>query len=166
MAPLVREVRLLDLRVPQLGAEQVFGHSAGDVVNIASTLDVLMTYLALLEDVTQRLAQAAPQDEVVALAETARSRTLNAFAQALGEASADQGAAAAPAVEAAVSMVLALADDPEVAKALPLVADYLAYSDAVLRPLAELRVALSDQAPWNREAALAVSQAAAQVVRR
>lgn len=165
MAPLAREVRQLDLRVPQLGAEQVFGHSAGDVVNIASTLDVLMTYLALLEDVTQRLALAAPQDEVVSLAEAARSRTLNAFAQALGEASADQSAAAAPAVEAAVSMVLALADDPQVEQALPLVADYLAYSDAVLRPLAELRIALSDQAPWNRAAALAAGRGAPQAAR-
>lgn len=162
MAPLAREVRMLDLRVPQLGAEQVFGHSAGDVVNIASTLDVLMTYLALLEDVTQRLDQAAPKEEVVALAEAARSRTLDAFAQALGEGRPAGEAAAAPAVEAAVSMVLALADDPQVKQVLPLVADYLAYSDTVRRPITELRIALSDQAPWNRTAALAVGQGQAQ----
>lgn len=152
VGPLVRDVRALDQRLPQMGAEQMFGHSAGDVANIASTLDVLVTYLALMEDITQRLAHVAPKDEVVAAVEAARGRILSAFAQVLGEGGGDGAAAAAPAMEAAVSVALNMADDPAVKAVLPLVADYLAYSDALLRPVTELHVVLSEQAPWRRQA--------------
>ena len=165
MGPLVRDVRALDLRLPQLGAEQVFGHSAGDVANIVSTLDVLMTYLALFEEIVHRLEQARPQPEVVAAVETARSRMLAAFAVLLGEAPDDTHTGQSPAMEAAVSTVLNMADDPAVKSVLPLVADYLAYSDAALRPLTELRAALNEQAPWRREAVLKAGARAAQAGR-
>lgn len=165
VGPTVRDVRALDTRLPQIGAEQVFGHSAGDVANLVSTLDVLATYLALMDDITLRLAQANPKDELVTVVETARSRTLNAFALVLGEAGPEGGAASSPAMDAAVSQVLALADDPAVKATLPLVADYLAYSEVALRPLAELRVALSNEAPWRREAVIAASGAQAHTAR-
>jgi len=44
---------------------------------------------------------------------------------------------------------------------LPLVADYLAYSDAVLRPLRELNAALNDAVPWRKEEMIAAGRAAA-----
>lgn len=148
VSPLMQDVRLLGMRLPHLGAEQVLGHSAGDVANIVSTLDVLITYLALMEDVAQRLAAAGTRgpvaDEVVAVVEAARSRTLTGFEVVLGEAAAGNADAATPAVNAAVSTALGLADDPQVKGLLPLVADYLAYSEAVLRPLRELKVALAE----------------------
>lgn len=161
VAPLVRDVRNLAARLPNLGAEQVFGHSAGDVANVVSTLDVLITYLALMEDVAHRLASAEAREEVVAVVEAARSRTLTGFEVVLGEAGAGSADAATPAVDAAVSTVLGMADDPVVKEVLPLVADYLAYSDAVLRPLRELRTALRDQSPWRKEDVIAAGAASA-----
>ncbi|MFG1478785.1 FUSC family protein [Xanthobacter sp. V4C-4] len=153
----VLAVRQLGSRLPQFGAEQAFGHSAGDVANIVSTLDVLVTYLALIEDISGRLAVSQSTDEVVAVVEAARARTLTAFAVVLGEGGAHGLAAAAPAIDAAVSTALNLADEPKVKEALPLVADYLAYSDAVLRPLRELRAALQEATPWQKERTLAAS---------
>lgn len=161
VAPLVQDVRLMGGRLPQLGAESVFGHSAGDVANVVSTLDVLITYLALMEDVSHRLAAAGVKEEVVAVVEAARSRTLTGFEVVLGEAGAGSADAATPAVDAAVSTVLGLADDAAVQEVLPLVADYLAYSDAVLRPLRELRQALRDTAPWRKEDVIAAGRAPA-----
>jgi len=158
-APQVIAVRQLGNRLPQLGAEQVFGHSAGDVANIVSTLDVLTTYLALLEDIAARLAATPSADEVVAVVETARSRTLTAFALVFEESQAGNVAAATPAVEAAVSTALGLADDPRVKDALPLVADYLAYSDALMRPLREMRTAFAAAPPWQKEQVLEASRA-------
>lgn len=157
VAPLAQEVRQLSNRIPQLGAEQVFGHSAGDVANVVSTLDVLTTYLALLEDISHRLSSVPAKEELVTVVETARSRTLTAFEILLGQGGAGGVAAAAPAVEAAVSTALTLADDPQVKEALPLVADYLAYSEALLRPLRELRTTLADDTPWRKEHTLASS---------
>ncbi|MGR7995693.1 FUSC family protein [Xanthobacter sp. ZOL 2024] len=157
LAPLAQAVRQLGNRVPHLGAEQVFGHSAGDAANIVSTLDVLTTYLALLEDISHRLAASAAKDEVVAVVEAARSRTLTAFEILLGQGGAGGMAAAAPAVDAAISTALTLADDPQVKGTLPLVADYLAYSETLLRPLRELRTVLSDDTPWRKEHTLAAS---------
>ncbi|MFS8037328.1 FUSC family protein [Xanthobacter sp. AM11] len=155
VAPLVRDVRAMSARLPNLGAESVFGHSAGDVANVVSTLDVLITYLALMEDVALRLSAAHAQEAVVAVVEAARSRTLTGFEVVLGEAGVGSADAATPAVDAAVSTVLGLADDPAVKEMLPLVADYLAYSDAVLRPLRELRQAMQDQTPWRKEDVIA-----------
>ncbi|QRG07431.1 FUSC family protein [Xanthobacter dioxanivorans] len=161
VSALVQDVRAMGTRLPNLGAEQVFGHSAGDAANIVSTLDVLITYLALLEDVALRLptAEAGAREEVVALVEAARSRILTGFEVVLGEAPGGSADAAKPAVDAAVSTVLELADDPAVKELLPLVADYLAYSDAVLRPLRELRAALRDDAPWRKEDVIAAGRA-------
>ncbi|MBP2148534.1 MULTISPECIES: FUSC family protein [Xanthobacter] len=160
VAALVQDVRGLGLRLPHLGAEQVFGHSAGDVANIVSTLDVLITYLALMEDVAHRLAAANPSEELVTVVEAARSRTLTAFEVVLGEAGSGSADAANPAVAAAVSTVLGLADDAKLRETLPLVADYLAYSDALLRPLRELNAALRDK-PWRKEDMIAAGAAPA-----
>ncbi|MFG1391388.1 FUSC family protein [Xanthobacter agilis] len=157
-APQALAVRQLGIRLPQLDAEQAFRHSAGDAANVVSTLDVLTTYLALIEDISARLNGMACAPEMVAVVEAARSRSLTAFAVVLGEGGAGGLAAAAPAVEAAVSTALKLADDPKVKEILPLVADYLAYSDALLRPLRELRAAITDETPWQKERTLAASQ--------
>lgn len=159
VSALVQDVRSLGARLPQLGAEQVFGHSAGDVANMVSTLDVLITYLALMEDVSHRLARTEPAEDLVAAVEAARSRTLTAFELVLGDAGAGNADAANPAVAAAVSSVLARWDDPKVKAILPLVADYLAYSEAVLRPLRELRTAMRDTG-WRKEDVLAAGAAA------
>lgn len=153
----VQAVRQLGNRLPQFGAEQAFGHSAGDAANIVSTLDVVLTYLALLEDISGRLALRNPKDEMVAVVEAARSRTLTAFALLLEESGEAGAAAAAPAIEAAISTALSLADDPKVQDDLPLVADYLAYSDALMRPLRELRTAFEPQPPWRRERVFAAA---------
>ncbi len=150
-AALMRELRALGERLPHASAESMFGHSAGDLANIISTLDVLLTYLALIEDNSQRLASVPPQEEIVAAVVAARARTLATFDMALGDNAPEGPAEPAPALDAAISTVLDLADDPDVANALPLVADYLAYSDTVLRPLRELAVALTDQSPWQME---------------
>ncbi len=157
VAPLAREVRQLDERLPQVGAEQMFGHSAMDLANIVATLDVLVTYLALMEDSAQRLAALDLKGEVTAATEAARSRTLTAFAVVLGEVGKEAGAAAEPVLDAAVSTALTMANDPQVAPALPLVADYLAYSQVVLRPLGDLAAALADQAPWRAKAPVAAA---------
>ncbi|MFG1300941.1 FUSC family protein [Xanthobacter sp. V3C-3] len=161
VSPLAQDVRAMGARLPQLGAEQVFGHSAGDAANMVSTLDVLITYLALMEDVALRLAAAGAPEEVVAVVEAARSRTLTGFEVVLGEAGAGSADAATPAVDAAVSTVLELADDPAVKEVLPLVADYLAYSDSILRPLRELHAALQDDTPWRKEDMIAAGRAPA-----
>lgn len=158
VASQVLAVRQLGTRLPQFGAEQAFGHSAGDAANVVSTLDVLVTYLALIEDISGRLQGHQGRPEMVAVVEAARSRSLTAFAVILGEGAADGLAAATPAVEAAVSTALSLADEPHGKELLPLVADYLAYSDALLRPLRELRTALVDQTPWQKEHTLAAGQ--------
>ncbi|MEP9355662.1 FUSC family protein [Xanthobacter sp. KR7-65] len=158
VAALVQDVRSLGVRLPNLGAEQVFGHSAGDVANIVSTLDVLITYLALMEDVAHRLAASDPKEELVTVVEAARSRTLTAFEVVLGEAGAGSADAANPVVAAAVSTVLGMSDDRAVKEVLPLVADYLAYSEAVLRPLRELRTALRET-PWRKEDVIAAGAA-------
>ncbi|MFG1294216.1 FUSC family protein [Xanthobacter variabilis] len=155
VASQVAAVRQLSMRLPQFGAEQSFGHSAGDAANVVSTLDVLVTYLALIEDISGRLGDAPDRPEMVAVVEAARSRSLTAFAVVLHEGGASGLAAAAPAVEAAVSTALKLADEPAVKDLLPLVADYLAYSDALLRPLRELRTAMQDETPWQKERTLA-----------
>lgn len=161
VSALAQDVRVMGARLPQLGAEQVFGHSAGDAANMVSTLDVLITYLALMEDVALRLsaAGAGAPEAVVAVVEAARSRTLTGFEVVLGEAGAGSADAATPAVDAAVSTVLELADDPAVKGVLPLVADYLAYSDSILRPLRELRAALQDDTPWRKEDIIAAGRA-------
>lgn len=155
VASQVLAVRQLGMRLPQFGAEQSFGHSAGDAANVVSTLDVLVTYLALIEDIAGRLEGVPSKPEMVAVVEAARSRSLTAFAVILNEGGAAGVAAAAPAVEAAVSTALKLADEPAVKDRLPLVADYLAYSDALLRPLRELRTAMEDETPWQKERTLA-----------
>lgn len=159
VGPLAQMVRGFDLSLPTLGAENIFGHSAGDVVNLISTLDVVVTYLALLEDTAHRLSDADVKEEVLPVVEAARSRTLTALELAsaaaleepLHDAAQGGAAAAAPALDAAISTALSMADDPSVKASLPLVADYLAYSDALMRPLRELRVSLRDQTPWKRE---------------
>ncbi|MFG1377690.1 FUSC family protein [Xanthobacter autotrophicus] len=163
VSALAQDVRAMGTRLPNLGAEQVFGHSAGDAANIVSTLDVLITYLALMEDVALRLSAmgADAREEVVAVVEAARSRILTGFEVVLGEAGSGSADAATPAVDAAVSTVLGMADDPAVMELLPLVADYLAYSDAVLRPLRELNAALNDAVPWRKEEMIAAGRAAA-----
>lgn len=163
VSALAQDVRAMGTRLPNLGAEQVFGHSAGDAANIVSTLDVLITYLALMEDVAFRLSAmgADAREEVVAVVEAARSRILTGFEVVLGEAGSGSADAATPAVDAAVSTVLGMADDPAVMEVLPLVADYLAYSDAVLRPLRELNAALNDAVPWRKEEMIAAGRAAA-----
>lgn len=151
---LAREVRVLDDRLPHLSAESLFGHSAGDAANVVSTLDVLITYLALIEDNSQRLSQLPQHEGITTAVAAARARTLAAFEATLGESAPDTAAATTPALDAAISTVLDLADEPEVASALPQVADYLAYSDAVIRPIRDLGIALSDQAPWTKERAM------------
>ncbi|MFG1418180.1 FUSC family protein [Xanthobacter sp. V0B-10] len=158
VAPQALAVRQLGTRLPQFGAEQAFGHSAGDTANVVSTLDVLVTYLALIEDISARLEGVEAPAEMVAVVEAARSRSLTAFAVVLGEGGAEGLAAAAPAVEAAVSSALRLADEPAAKEVLPLAADYIAYSDALLRPLREIRAALQDTTPWQKERTLAASQ--------
>lgn len=166
VAPLAQIVREFDLRVPNLGAEHIFGHSAGNVANLISTLDVVLTYLALLEDTAHRLALTPVNEEVLPVLETARSRILTAFEMASAAAIhqhpaeiADAGAAAAaPALDAAISTALSLADDPAVQGTLPLVADYLAYSETLMRPLRELRASMQNQSPWWRENIIAADQ--------
>lgn len=151
VAPQVGAVRQLGIRLPQFGAEQAFGHSVGDAAHVVTTLDVLVTYLALIEDISGRLEGMHHKPEMVAVVEAARSRSLTAFAVVLEEAGSQGMAAAAPAIEAAISTALKLADEPGVKERLPLVADYLAYSDALLRPLRELRATLREETPWQKE---------------
>lgn len=161
VGPLVQEVHALGIRLPQMSAESVFGHSAGDVATLVTTLDVLLTYLALIEDSCHRLALLPQQSEVVATVEAARIRTLAAFDATLGTGAPFAAAAGQPALDAAISTVLGLADDPDVESALPLVADYLGYSEAVLRPMREIGIALSDQSPWTKEHSIATVPAKA-----
>ncbi len=163
ISPLAQTVQEFGERLPNLGAEHIFGHSAGDAANLISTLDVVLTYLALLEDTANRLEHTQVNEQVLPVVEAARSRTLTAFELAyaaagnrgLAEMEDANAAAAAPALDAAISTALSLADDPEVQGTLPLVADYLAYSDSLLRPLRELRASMQDQSPWWREHAIA-----------
>lgn len=143
------ELRVLADRLPQIGAETVLGHrSAGDMVALVSTLEVLVTYLGLLEDVAYRLGTASPQPEIVTALEAARARTLRAFDAALGEAPL-AGETAPSELNAALSGAMAVASDPESRKLLPLVADYLSFSEAVLRPLTDIGAGLMT----SREAA-------------
>ncbi|MEW6256171.1 MAG: FUSC family protein [Pseudomonadota bacterium] len=137
------ELRVLADRLPQIGAETVLGHrTAGDMVALVATLEVLVTYLGLLEDVAYRLGTAAPQAEIVTALEAARARTLRAFDAALGEA-ALSGEPAPSELNAALSNAMSVASDPESRKLLPLVADYLSFSEAVLRPLGDIGAGLS-----------------------
>ena len=53
---------------------------------------------------------------------------------------------AAPELDAAVSVALEMASDQGTRRLLPFVADYLSFSDAVLRPLADLRALLNPAA--------------------
>ncbi|WP_127090944.1 FUSC family protein [Aquabacter cavernae] len=130
------ELRGLADRLPQIGAETALGHrSAGDVVSLVSTLEVLTTYLGLLEDVAHRLARSAPKAEIVTALEAARARTLRAFDAALGDAPPASRTTEASELNAALSTALTNAPDPDTRRILPLVADYLSFSDAVLRPL-------------------------------
>lgn len=148
-AAMALDLRALNDRLPQIGAETVLGHrSAGEVIALVSTLEVLTTYLALLEDVAHRLDTLSPPEQITTALEAARARTLRAFGAALGEAL--PGAAppaSAPELEAALPIALEFASDPETRKLLPFVADYLSFSEAVLRPLSDLGGILSTTAP-------------------
>ncbi len=138
------EMRPVMDRLPQLDAESALGYrGAGDVVNLVSTLDVLTTYLALLEDAAQRLAALSPPEEIVTVLEAARSRTLLGFDLALGTAAPTADVTNAPQLEAAVSAALGRSADEATRRLLPFVADYLAFSDAILQPLADLRTVLN-----------------------
>ncbi|WP_132029877.1 FUSC family protein [Aquabacter spiritensis] len=142
------ELRALSDRLPHLGGENALGHrSAGDVVALVSTLEILTTYLALLEDVAFRLGSLSPPPEITTALEAARSRTLRAFAVALDEAAPTESGAQSSDLEAALSIALDYAKDPETRRLLPLVADYLSFSEAVLRPLADLGAILLASAP-------------------
>lgn len=147
VSALAWEMRPVMDRLPQLDAESSLGHrGAGDVVNLVSTLDVLTTYLALLEDAAQRLAVLSPPEEIVNVLEAARSRTLLGFDLALGDAPPAADVTNAPQLEAALSSALGTTSDDATRRLLPFVADYLAFSDAILQPLADLRTVLNPPA--------------------
>lgn len=144
------ELRVLADRLPQIGAETVLGHrSAGDVVSLVSTLEVLVTYLGLLEDVAYRLGQSKPNPEIVTALEAARARTLRAFDAALGEAPPSGSTTEPSELNAALSNAMNFASDPDSRRLLPLIADYLSFTEAVLRPLGDIGAALtaSKEAP-------------------
>ena len=148
------ELRVIADRLPQIGAETVLGHrSAGDVITLVSTLEVLTTYLALLEDVAHRLATLSPRAEVTTALEAARARTLRAFDAALGESPPAAKAADASELDAALSIALNTADTADTRRLMPIVADYLSFSEAVLRPLADLGGILAASAPRERRRA-------------
>lgn len=133
------ELRVIADRLPQIGAETALGHrSAGDVIALVSTLEVLTTYLALLEDVAHRLATLSPGPEITVALEAARARTLRAFDAALGEATPASSASEASELDAALSLAMSSADEASMRRIMPIVADYLSFSEAVLRPLADL----------------------------
>lgn len=142
------ELRVLADRLPHIGAETSLGHrSAGDVITLVSTLEILTTYQALLEDAAERLSGLPLPDPLVTVLEAARSRTLRAFDAALGEAPAGTDPQTAPDLDAAVSLAMDYADDPKTRRLLPLMADYLSFSDAVLRPLKDLGGLLAASKP-------------------
>ncbi|WP_156922276.1 FUSC family protein [Azorhizobium doebereinerae] len=144
VSALAWEMRPVMERLPQIDAESSLGHrTAGDVVNLVSTLDILTTYLALLEDAAQRLSALSPPEEIVNALEAARSRTLQGFDLALGDAAPEAEIRGAPQVEAALSAALGDTTDETSRRLLPFVADYLAFSDAILQPLADLRTVLN-----------------------
>lgn len=144
VSALAWEMRPVMDRLPQLDAESSLGHrGAGDVVNLVSTLDVLTTYLALLEDAAQRLAALSPPEEIVNALEAARSRTLLGFDLALGDAAPAADVTNAPQLDAALSSALGGSSDEATRRLLPFVADYLAFSDAILQPLSDLRTVLN-----------------------
>ncbi|MFG1425175.1 FUSC family protein [Roseixanthobacter glucoisosaccharinicivorans] len=146
-AALSADLRQLSERLPHIGAETSLGHrSAGDVVTLVSTLEILITYLALLEDVAHRLDTLSPPPETVTILEAARARTLAAFDQALGLATPAANPGAAPELDAAVSVALEMATNQGTRRLLPFVADYLSFSEAVLRPLADLSALLNPAA--------------------
>lgn len=141
------ELRAIGDRLPQIGAETVLGHrTAGDVIALVSTLEVLTTYLALLQDVAHRLGTMSPRAEITTALEAARARTMRAFDSALGEAPPDANPAQAPELEAALAIALDFGSDPETRRLLPFVADYLSFSEAVLRPLSDLGALLAPDA--------------------
>lgn len=138
------ELRGLADKLPQIGAETALGHrSAGDVVSLVSTLEVLTAYLGLLEDAAHRLARSAPKAEIVTALEAARARTLRAFDAALGDAPPAARGTEASELNAALSTALANASDPDTRRILPLMADYLSFSEAVLRPLSDVGAILA-----------------------
>lgn len=133
------ELRVIADRLPQIGAETALGHrSAGDVIALVSTLEVLTTYLSMLEDVAHRLATLSPGPEITVALEAARARTLRAFDAALGEAPPASSVSEASELDAALSVAMGKADEAETRRIMPIVADYLSFSEAVLRPLADL----------------------------
>ncbi|MGU3497134.1 FUSC family protein [Xanthobacteraceae bacterium A53D] len=142
------EMRPVMERLPQIDAESSLGHrGAGAVISLVSTLDILTTYLALLEDAAQRLAALTPPEEIVNALEAARSRTLQGFDLALGTAPPAAEMRGAPQLEAALSAALGDTMDDTTRRLLPFVADYLAFSDAILQPLEDLRTVLSPAKP-------------------
>ena len=142
------ELRLLADRLPHIGAETTLGHrNAADVITLVSTLEILTTYLALLEDAAIRLSALSPREELVTVLESARFRTLRAFDIALGEAAPLTKAPSASELDATISVALDLASDTDVRRLLPFIADYLSFADAVLRPLADLGKILAASAP-------------------
>ncbi|WP_188582632.1 FUSC family protein [Azorhizobium oxalatiphilum] len=144
VSELAWEMRPVMDRLPQIDAESSLGHrAAGEVVNLVSTLDILTTYLALLEDAAQRLSALQPPEEIVNALEAARSRTLQGFDLALGDAAPAAEIRGAPQVDAALSAALGQSTDETARRLLPFVADYLAFSDAILQPLADLRTVLN-----------------------
>ncbi|MFG1464971.1 FUSC family protein [Xanthobacter sp. DSM 24535] len=143
-AALSADLRQLSERLPHLGAETSLGfRSAGDVVTLVSTLEILITYLALLEDVAHRLDSLSPPPETVTILEAARARTLSAFDQALGLATPAANPGTAPELDAAVSVAMEMATDQSARRLLPFLADYLSFSEAVLRPLGDLGTVLN-----------------------
>ncbi len=118
------ELRVIADRLPQIGAETALGHrSAGDVIALVSTLEVLTTYLAMLEDVAHRLATLSPGPEITVALEAARARTLRAFDAALGEAPPASSVSEASELDAALSVAMGKADEAETRRIMPIVAD-------------------------------------------
>ena len=74
--------------------------------------------------------------------EAARSRTLQGFDLALGTAAPAVSTTAAPQLEAALQAALGNLTDDTSRRLLPFVADYLAFSDAILQPLGDLQSVL------------------------
>ncbi|QTL04889.1 FUSC family protein [Aquabacter sp. L1I39] len=142
------ELRVLADRLPHIGAETSLGHrSAADVITLVSTLEILTTYQALLEDAAERLSGLPLPEPLVTVLEAARARTLRAFDAALGEAPAGTDPQTAPDLDAAVRLAMDYVDDPKTRRLLPLMADYLSFSDAVLRPLKDLGGLLAASRP-------------------